>query len=891
MLRSLAKRRGIKYGALTILIILISGAYEYLALAGPPPNPVGSQVGNVLTEQDIYFTGSLYQGLDSTNVTDVLKYPELGASCTIWVDAGVYYAKNGHTGVVTSNANAATLINTCIAALTPGRTHPEKISLKGSITISAPIALTGYTVLDLTASKLTLAAASNCNMITLTGFYNWVVGGILDGGKAGQASGDGIRANAGAQRFWLTDIKIKDCKDYGVNLQGTGASPNDVGVGVIHGLEIEDCGNHGLFSGPWSADHVFSECNFGGNSGSGICLSASASNIITGCFAWNNAGKGFDLWDSNDNVITGGRVDFNGDWGVVLGGTSTRNIVSNVRVYSNVAGQMQAATTGNRFEGNLGADNVDSVQAWILGNATDTLSTVGGWIAGNTTAATAVSPYSYIVYKSGATYYANSTTGDTNYDNADFDAMMNTLIAAASAGDHIHLKAGTYVVSATITGKSGVSLSGEGEGTILDASTMAGSDIALDWSGSIAAGVALNADEAVGSSNVNVAGGGEAGFSAGDMVLIYSSAVWKGNNENQCQGEIQHVASTNVGQINFDSVLVDAYAVADTAKIAEITVNKDFTLSDFKIIGGGAGDAHNGISLSYVYNAKVKDVTIVATEHTGVSIQWSMMVDVSGCYFEDINEAGFGYGVVLAYAVQNIHVDGNTGRDCRHTISCGGGASVPGGIPRDVTYSNNQSYDATAAHYDCHNVGEGINIVDNQAIGGYSGIWPGMSTGVVSGNTVIGCTYRGLFVNNDAAYGVIISGNTFRQCGDDAINFENGAAGYQIIHNTIVNCQQEAMVLINFSNGTIGFNYIIGNGQAADDTYNQVELHDDSNNNLIVGNFFYDGGGAVQPYGGLKIDDAACDGNRVYQNYLANGGKSDNYTDNGTGTVVDNNIT
>jgi hypothetical protein len=42
------------------------------------------------------------------------------ASYIVWVDGGVYYAKNGHTGAVTSNADAATLIQAVFTALPSG---------------------------------------------------------------------------------------------------------------------------------------------------------------------------------------------------------------------------------------------------------------------------------------------------------------------------------------------------------------------------------------------------------------------------------------------------------------------------------------------------------------------------------------------------------------------------------------------------------------------------------------------------------------------------------------------------------------------------------------------------------------------------------------------------
>jgi len=50
-------------------------------------------------------------------VGGVPYFAESEASFVVWTDAGLYYAKDGHTGAVTSNANAATLINSLITAV------------------------------------------------------------------------------------------------------------------------------------------------------------------------------------------------------------------------------------------------------------------------------------------------------------------------------------------------------------------------------------------------------------------------------------------------------------------------------------------------------------------------------------------------------------------------------------------------------------------------------------------------------------------------------------------------------------------------------------------------------------------------------------------------------
>jgi hypothetical protein len=82
---------------------------------------------NVTTDSDLTFVGGDTLQVTNVSATDVYTsslyvngekyYPESEASYVVWVDGGTYYAKEGHTGVVTSSANCATLVNGIIVYL------------------------------------------------------------------------------------------------------------------------------------------------------------------------------------------------------------------------------------------------------------------------------------------------------------------------------------------------------------------------------------------------------------------------------------------------------------------------------------------------------------------------------------------------------------------------------------------------------------------------------------------------------------------------------------------------------------------------------------------------------------------------------------------------------
>jgi hypothetical protein len=100
--------------------------------------------------------------------------------------------------------------------------------------------------------------------------------------------------------------------------------------------------------------------------------------------------------------------------------------------------------------------------------------TIGAYVAslGVGTTITQASAYEYIVSKVGATYYANSTKGGTNYSNANFNTFWTAFEAGLTSGDAVYFKSGTYIYSTVldVAGLDNVSLIGE-KGAVLQCDT------------------------------------------------------------------------------------------------------------------------------------------------------------------------------------------------------------------------------------------------------------------------------------------------------------------------------------------------------------------------------------------------------------------------------------
>ena len=179
----------------SILIALLLGtaiAYPIYVWAGTPPSKQGANEWGIVC-QNLNFTSDLWHGtqnmterlygnyqntpittskltadeywLTSTNITDILAYPEQPASYIIFgrdTDgdgiADIIYAKNGTTGKIDyQGTDAAIVVKNVLNSLPSERTNKVRVVLKGVFEITSQISLPDYLILDLSQAKLNIA--------------------------------------------------------------------------------------------------------------------------------------------------------------------------------------------------------------------------------------------------------------------------------------------------------------------------------------------------------------------------------------------------------------------------------------------------------------------------------------------------------------------------------------------------------------------------------------------------------------------------------------------------------------------------------------------------------------------------------------------------------------
>lgn len=397
---------------------------------------------------------------------------------------------------------------------------------------------------------------------------------------------------------------------------------------------------------------------------------------------------------------------------------------------------------------------------------------------------TTVSPYDYIVFRDGATYYANSTTGDTNYNNADFDAMMDILYAALAGTEaSIYLKTGTYVCDDTIDGVSGVSLFGA-PGSVIDASTR-GTGSVIAYTGTIGSSEALTVNSLQGDDSLDVAD--SSAFAAGDLCFIRSTDDWFSNSLTQNQGEFFYAGSvpdgTSVDLRQHDRLLGN-YTVAATGTVYKVTPVADFTIDGITIIGDGADQLY-GITVTYGVNVNIKNCNFKDVYSHSIWFTSVINSRITENYVKGSSKAGLGYGVDMEYACTNILVNNNNFEDCRHSVTIGGGTGY--GIPRGIVVDGNTAMSSTEdANYDCHAVGEDIVFSNNISTNGEYGIAFQGYTGKLIGNNIHSAEVQGIRINNANTRSVVVAFNGLNEC-TTGIRVENGYKVH-LIYNDFFNC-------------------------------------------------------------------------------------------------------
>ena len=244
--------------------------------------------------------------LATVNKTDLFAYPQQEYSYLIWRDGATYYAKNGTSGLVTSNGNFTTLFQSAI----------DKCDdyVQSLIFLKA-----GYydTTGEIQAKGRITIRGENIESTTIR--------------ASGAFAGKMINWSPTGSEFFL---QIEDIKLHGMSIashclyvsRDNGGAPSDLLLSKVFMLSSNTIGFYD--NAPWGAK--IDRCLFEFHNGIGLYISGNAQWTVSNCFiAYNEGSYGFQIGSSLSGQVIGNTIYMNDLHGLLLTGTPNSIIISN----------------------------------------------------------------------------------------------------------------------------------------------------------------------------------------------------------------------------------------------------------------------------------------------------------------------------------------------------------------------------------------------------------------------------------------------------------------------------------------------------------------------------------------------------------------------------------
>ncbi len=428
---------------------------------------------------------------------------------------------------------------------------------------------------------------------------------------------------------------------------------------------------------------------------------------------------------------------------------------------------------------------------------------------------------------------------DGTDDQVEIQAAIDNLLAI---GGSIYLREGTYIVSGDIKiSKSNVTLVGAGASTVIKI---------------------RDSHDA----NINVI------YASGKSGLLIQNLRIDGNKANQTSGTMFGIYFTSVE----NSKIIDCW-VED---LRNNGINLESSSNNTVMCNTCQGNGDHGIRLcSSSNNNTITSNTCQGNSHEGIRLDSSNnnnTVTGNNC------QGNGDHGIYLYLSNNNNTVTCNTCQgngDEGIRLDSSSNNTVTGNTCQGNSYSGIDLYNSS------NNTVTGNTCQGNQ-------ISYGIYLYSSSNNTVTGNNCQG---NDEGIYLERSSNNTVtgNNCqGNDVRGIRLYRSDNNIIRsNTCQRNKRSGIILDTSNNNTVSGNTVVGNSQLANNTYDGILIHWDSDYNNIQGNTVRRGTGANQQRYGIRINTVTGDNNLVINNDLYQAGVTADYGDAGTGTIYHNNRT
>jgi parallel beta-helix repeat protein len=480
---------------------------------------------------------------------------------------------------------------------------------------------------------------------------------------------------------------------------------------------------------------------------------------------------------------------------------------------------------------------------------------------------------------------AYGAVGDGTTDDA--PAIQAAIDAAESVGGRVLIPQGTYLLNAGILIDSPyVTLEGLGK-PILRASAIFDSELLDPESGVVFVkdtyhisikGLQIEAGDAIASSGIMVR--------RSDHVLVsfnrIDGTVSVGTQSGAgigVYGDCYHV------RVEHNTILNVAYSGLNVAREDSDPADFNPPVGTVFFANHVENSARDGVDIYQTVDTKVIANRIVGSGRyginpTGGTAEWpNRHVHIEGNTVID----GALTGIYLHQHAYRCRIIGNYCENNTHQ-----GIGVDDATNIEAIVEGNHCYDnakngITVGSLRCVVVGNhcrgngadnthsGINVFGNgdKSIIANNHCYANTGSGILL-NGVDQCIVEGNYAEANTQYGIEVL----------------TALGNVVRGNYVLENAEHGIYLNNADRNSIDGNYCSGNGTSTGNTYSNILLDSDSDDNKIQGNRCYKGDGANKSYAGIRIEADTCDNNWIAENDVKDGGNIIGISDQGTGTMI-----
>lgn len=343
-----------------------------------------------------------------------------------------------------------------------------------------------------------------------------------------------------------------------------------------------------------------------------------------------------------------------------------------------------------------------------------------------------VSTTSYTIRTDGTTIYArNDVSGADDYSGTDATTIINSAINALTNGGKILITGGIYIITASITVKSNISLEGIGFATILQAKNALNTHvIQSDPSGSVNIKISnLKIDgnginQTGGSSNGIMLGGGTSKHALIKncfITSVYANAILVGGynytniEDNIIDGCLGHGIYYQYANSN---AIITGNQISNIGSRGSIGfgiginstngINSKFVISNNIMYNTGLEGINISALINVIYEVSITNNMIDSSGDGGITLLGTILTDVSCCANQCYNNANSGIGLSTT---NNVIVIGNVCKNNNQSKQSFSGIDVANSVHCIVT--NNRCYDTQTNPTQNYGISEWGNSSDN----------------------------------------------------------------------------------------------------------------------------------------------------------------------------------